>query len=76
MTLGTFEVQSAYVLKPRREINKYTPEDFTERGKRTVGTSQMVAWDDYVDEVEEPEPKPVARARKAKKISSRRGESQ
>ena len=76
MTLGTYQVRPAYMLKPRRGINKYTTEDSTERGKRTVGTSQMVAWDDYVDEVEEPEPEPVARARKAKKISSRRGKSQ
>ena len=66
MTLGTYQVRSAYMLKPRRGINKYTPEDFTERGKRTVGTSRMAALDDYVDAVEEaePEPEPVARARK------------
>lgn len=74
MTLETYQVRSAYMLKPRRGINKYTPEDFTERGKRTVGTSRMAALDDYVDDVEEPEPEPepVARARK-KKISVRRG---
>ena len=74
MTLGTYQVRSAYQLKPRRGINKYTPEDFTKRGKRTVGTSRMAALDDYVDEVEEPEPEPepVACAKK-KKISFRRG---
>ncbi|XP_048574030.1 uncharacterized protein LOC125554549 [Triticum urartu] len=60
MTLGTYQVRSAYRLKPRMGINKYTPEDFTQRGKRTVGTSRMSALDDYldddVDDVEEPEP--------------------
>ena len=69
MTVGTYQARSAYELKPRRGINKYTPEDFTQRGqrgKRTVGTSRMAALDDYVDAVEEaePEPEPVARARK------------
>ena len=73
MTLETYQVHSAYELKPRRGINKYTTEDSTERGKRTVDTSRMAALDDYVDEVEEPEPEPVARARK-KKISVRSGE--
>ncbi|SPT16530.1 unnamed protein product [Triticum aestivum] len=75
MTLGTYQVRSADELKPRKGINKYTPEDFTQRGKRTVGTSRMAALDDYVDDVEEPEPEPerVALPRKAKKIASRRG---
>ncbi|XBI26074.1 hypothetical protein VPH35_050868 [Triticum aestivum] len=75
MILGTYQVRSAYMLKPRRGINKYTPEDFTKRGRRTVGTSRMAALDDYVYQVEEPEPKPepVDRANK-KKISVRRGE--
>ena len=76
MTLGTYQVRSAYQLKPRRGINKYTPEDFTEKGKRTVGTSWMAALDDYVDEVEEDEPEaepePVAHSRN-KKISVSRG---
>ena len=63
------------MLKPRKGINKYTPEDFTQRGKRTVGTSRMAALDDYldddVDDVEEPEPEPerVALPRKVKKIA-------
>lgn len=76
MTLGTYRARSAYELKPRRGINKYTPEDFTQRGKRTVGTSRMAALDDYVDDVEEPKPEPecIALPRKAKKIASRRGE--
>ena len=76
MTLGTYKVWSAYELKPRKGINKYTPEDFTQRGKRTVGTSQMAALDDYVDDVEEPEPEPerVALPRNAKKIASKKGE--
>ena len=82
MTLGMYRARSAYELKPRRGINKYTPEDFTERGKRTVGTSWMAALDDYldddVDDVEEPEPEPeperVPLPRKVKKISVKRGE--
>ena len=78
MTLGTYQARSAYELKPRRGINKYTPEDFTQRGqrgKRTVGTSRMAALDDYVDDVEEPEPEPerVPLPRKVKKISVKRG---
>ena len=79
MTLGTYRARSAYELKPRRGINKYTPEDFTQRGKRTVGTSRMAALDDYlddnVDDVEEPEPEPerVPLPRKVKKISVKRG---
>ena len=76
MTLGTYRARSAYELKPRRGINKYTPEDFTQRGKRTVGTSRMAALDDYVDDVEEPEPEleRVPLPRKVKKISVKRGE--
>ncbi|KAM3273777.1 hypothetical protein ACQJBY_043144 [Aegilops geniculata] len=79
MTLGTYEARSAYELKPRKGINKYTPEDFTQRGKKSVGTSRMAALDDYldddVDDVEEPEPEPerVPLPRKVKKISIKRG---
>ena len=75
MTLGTYQVRSAYRLKPRRGINKYTPEDFTQRGKRTVGTSRMAALDDYLDDDVEPEPEPerVPLPRKVKKISVKRG---
>ncbi|XBI87325.1 hypothetical protein VPH35_025438 [Triticum aestivum] len=81
MTLGTYKVRSAYELKPKRGINKYTPEDFTHKGRRMVGTSWMVALDDYldddVDEVEEPEPEPeparVPLPRKVKKIGVKRG---
>ena len=79
MTLGTYWARSAYELKPRRGINKYTPEDFTQRGKRMVDTSRMAALDDYldddVDDVEEPEPEPerVPLPRKVKKISVKRG---
>ena len=76
MTLGTYQVRSAYQLKPRKGIKKYTLEDFTQRGKRTVGTSQMAALDDYVDDVEEPEPERerVPLPRKVKKLASKRGE--
>nr|XP_020191776.2 uncharacterized protein LOC109777570 [Aegilops tauschii subsp. strangulata] len=83
MTVGTYQARSAYELKPRKGINKYTPEDFTQRGqrgKRTVGTSRMAALDDYLDDdvdyVEEPEPEPerVPLPRKVKKISVKRGE--
>ncbi|XBI21735.1 hypothetical protein VPH35_062827 [Triticum aestivum] len=77
MTLGTYQARSAYELKPRKGIRRYTPEDFTQRGKRTVGTSQMAALDDYldddVDDVEEPEPEQVPLPRKVKKISVKRG---
>lgn len=80
MTLGTYQARSAYELKPRKGINKYTPEDFTQRGqrgKRTVGTSRMAALDDYLDDdVEpeaEPEPERVPLPRKVKKISVKRG---
>jgi hypothetical protein len=71
MTLGTYQVRSAYELKPRKGFKKYTPEDFTQRGKRTVGTSRIASLDD----VEEPEPEPerVPLPRKVKKISIKRG---
>ena len=80
MTVGRYQARSAYELKPRKGINKYTPEDFTQRGKRTVGTSRMAALDDYldddVDDVEEPEPERerVPLPRKVKKLASKRGE--
>ena len=79
MTVGTYQARSAYELKPRKGINKYTPEDFTQRGqrgKRTVGTSRMAALDDYLDDDVEPEPEPerVPLPRKVKKISVKRGE--
>ena len=78
MTVGTYQARSAYELKPRKGINKYTPEDFTQRGKRTVGTSRMAALDDYLDDdVEpeaEPEPERVPLPRKVKKISVKRAE--
>ena len=78
MTLGTYQARSAYELKPRKGINKYTPEDFTQRGKRTVGTSRMAALDDYLDDDVEPEaelePERVPLPRKVKKISVKRGE--
>ena len=85
MTVGTYQARSAYELKPRKGINKYTPEDFTQRGqrgKRTVGTSRMAALDDYldddVDDVKELEPEPeparVPLPRKVKKIGFKRGE--
>lgn len=82
MTVGRYQTRSAYELKPRTGINKYTPEDFTQRGKRTVGTSRMAALhdylDDYVDDVDEPEPEPeperVPLPKKVKKISVKRGE--
>ncbi|XBH61715.1 hypothetical protein VPH35_116110 [Triticum aestivum] len=82
MTVGRYQARSAYELKPRTGINKYTPEDFTQRGqrgKRTVGTSRMAALDDYlddyVDDVDEPEPEPerVPLPRKVKKISVKTG---
>ena len=80
MTVGTYQARSAYELKPRKGINKYTPEDFTQRGqrgKRTVGTSRMASLDDYLDDVDEPEPEPeperVPLPRKVKKISVKRG---
>ena len=77
MILGTYQVRSAYELKPRKGIKKYTSEDFTQRGKRTIGTSRMAALDDYLDDdVEpeaEPEPERVPLPRKVKKISVKRG---
>ena len=77
MTVGRYQTRSAYELKPRTGINKYTPEDFTQRGKRTVGTSRMAALDDYLDDdvkpVAEPEPERVPLPRKVKKISVKRG---
>ena len=78
MTLGTYQVRSAYQLKPRKGINKYTPEDFTQRGNRTVSTSRMAALDDYldddVDDVEEPEPERILFLGRQRRSPSRGGE--
>ena len=78
MVLGKYKARSAIKLKPRREFKKYTPEDFTQKGKRTVETSRMAALDDYLDDEPEPEPEPewVPLPRKAKKISVKGGRSQ
>ena len=77
MVLGQYKPRSAIKLKPRRAYKKYTPDDFTQKGKRAVETSRMAALDDYLDDDEdeeaEPQPERVPLPRKVKKISVKRG---
>ena len=62
------------MLKPRKGFTRYTPEDFTTRGKRALaGSSRMASLeDDDESDEEEEEPEPVAPPRR-KKIASKRG---
>ena len=41
MTLGTYKVRCAYELKPRKGINKYTPEEGEEDPLQERGRSQQ-----------------------------------
>ncbi|XP_040241995.1 uncharacterized protein [Aegilops tauschii subsp. strangulata] len=52
MTLANAQVRSAYMLKPRQPIRRYTPTDFDNRGnpKVVVGTSRMATLDDEAEE--------------------------
>ena len=78
MTLDAFQ-RSAYMLKPRTGINRYTPEDFNDKGKKAVaegsrmtrGMTRMRGMDDDdEEEIELEEPQPVVRK---KKLATRRG---
>ena len=80
MTLDAFQ-RSAYMLKPRTGINRYTPEDFNNKGKKPVaegshmtrGMMRMRGMDDDDDDEEEielEEPQPVVRK---KKLDTKRG---
>ena len=81
MVLGKYKARSAIKLKPRREYKKYTPDDFTQKGKRAVETSRMAALDDSMDDDEdeeaEPQPERVPLPRKVKKtcVKNRGGAS-
>ena len=57
MTLADAQVRSAYMLKPRQPICRYTPTDFDNRGnpKVVVGTSRMASLDDEAEEEAEAE---------------------
>jgi hypothetical protein len=76
MTLADAQVRSAYMLKPRQPIRRYTPTDFDNRGnpKVVVGTSRMASLDDEAEaEAEEEVQEEEARPPKKKKIACRRG---
>ena len=61
------------MLKPRKGFTRYTPEDFTTRGKRALaGSSRMASLEDDDVSDEEEAPEPVAPPRR-KKITSKRG---
>ncbi|KAE8790827.1 hypothetical protein D1007_34820 [Hordeum vulgare] len=77
MTLKAFQC-SAYMLKPRKGIKRYTPKDYANKGKNPVtGGSRMTedvtrmrGMDDEDDDDDElDEPQPVVR----KKLTSKRG---
>ncbi|KAE8808131.1 hypothetical protein D1007_15254 [Hordeum vulgare] len=72
MTLKAFQC-SAYMLKPRKEFRRYSPDDYAHKGKNPVaGGSRLsrmrIMDDDDDDELDEPEP--IVRR---KKLSSKRG---
>ncbi|KAI4982164.1 hypothetical protein ZWY2020_022656 [Hordeum vulgare] len=78
MTLKTFQ-RSAYMLKPRKEFRRYSPDDYAHKGKNPVAggsrLSRMRSMDDEDeddddDELDEPEPFVVVRR---KKLASKRG---
>nr|XP_040254296.2 serine/threonine-protein phosphatase 7 long form homolog [Aegilops tauschii subsp. strangulata] len=76
MTLADAQARSAYMLKPRQPIRRYTPTDFDNRGnpKVVVGTSRMASLDDEAEaEAEEEVQEEEARPPRKKKISCRRG---
>uniref|UniRef100_A0A8I6X5S3 Uncharacterized protein n=1 Tax=Hordeum vulgare subsp. vulgare TaxID=112509 RepID=A0A8I6X5S3_HORVV len=76
MTLKAFQ-RSAYMLKPRKEFRRYSPDDYTHKGKNPVvggsRLSRMRSMDDEDDDEdgdELDEPEPVVRR---KKLASKRG---
>ena len=74
MTLADAQGRSAYMLKPRQPIRRYTPTDFDNRGnpKVVVGTSRMASLD-HEAEAEEEVQEEEARPPRKKKIACRRG---
>ncbi|XBJ21642.1 hypothetical protein VPH35_000154 [Triticum aestivum] len=67
MTLQNYQVRSSYMLKPRRGINRFTSEDYNNKGKKEAGaSSRMASLDDAESDEEEEEPEPVAPPRKEK----------
>ncbi|KAE8789791.1 mutator protein [Hordeum vulgare] len=76
MTLKAFQ-RSAYMLKPRKEFRRYSPDDYAHKGKNPVvggsRLSRMRSMDDEDDDEdgdELDEPEPVVRR---KKLASKRG---
>ncbi|XP_048540288.1 uncharacterized protein LOC125519566 [Triticum urartu] len=72
MTLADAQVWSAYMLKPRHPIKRYTSTDFDNIGnpKVVTGSSRMASLDDEAEEEEEEE---EARPARRKKITNRDG---
>ncbi|KAE8792642.1 mutator protein [Hordeum vulgare] len=70
MTLKAFQ-RSAYMLKPRKEFRRYSPDDYAHKGKNPVaGGSRLSRMRSMDDELDEPEPFVVVRR---KKLPSKRG---
>ena len=77
MTLKAFQ-RSAYMLKPRKEFRRYSPNDYAKGKNPVAGGSSLSRMrsmddeddDDDDDELDEPEPFVVVRR---KKLASKRG---
>ncbi|KAE8803039.1 mutator protein [Hordeum vulgare] len=74
MTLKAFQ-HSAYMMKPKKEFKRYSPDDYAHKGKNTVAggsrLSRMRSMDDEDDDDDElDEPEPLVRR---KKLASKRG---
>ncbi|KAE8791404.1 mutator protein [Hordeum vulgare] len=76
ITLKAFQC-SAYMLKPRKEFKRYSPDDYAHKGKNPVvgGSclSRMRSMDDEDDDDDDDEldePEPLVRR---KKLASKRG---
>ncbi|KAE8801297.1 mutator protein [Hordeum vulgare] len=74
MTLKAFQ-RSAYMLKPRKQFKRYSPDDYANKGKNLVAggsrVSRMRGMDDEDEDDDElDEPEPVVRRNK---LASKRG---
>ncbi|KAI4986685.1 hypothetical protein ZWY2020_019315 [Hordeum vulgare] len=72
MTLKAFQ-RSAYMLKPKKEFKRYSPDDYAKGKNPVVGgsrLSRMRSMDDDVEDDDDPEQFVVARR---KKLASKRG---
>src|SRR3954468_5946764 len=58
MTLQEYQERSAYMLRQRRSFQRYTPDDWRNKGKGKATVETESTEEEEVEEVEEPEPQP------------------